>query len=186
MVNFYYTFDLFLLLLIIFTTYESFKNKIYIKIFDYFKIFVLITLSAKFAHYTGVTLQKLSITEADTYTTLILIAFSINIVVFGYLGKILFKYSNKYINSHKTKDTLAKIIIFIEVLILITFSLYIVMQINLTKIYLQPILKQSYSYSKIQKFYIIFLNDGFVNIVMGSDTGTNHKEVIFKSLKNSL
>ena len=46
-------------------------------------------------------------------------------------------------------------------------------------------MKKSYSYPKIEKFYNTFLNDDFVNMVLNSDTGTNHKEIIFKSFKNS-
>ena len=186
MVSFYYIIDMLLIVLISYSTYISYKNKSYIKIFNYFKIFLLITLSAKLASYTGVALQKLYITKFDTYTTLILVGFSINLILLVYVGKFLFKLSNQYINSVQLKKVLAQITTFVEVFILITFALYIIMQLYISKIYLYPSIKQSFSYPKIEKFYKSFLSDDFVNMILNSDTGTNHKEIIFKSLKNSI
>ena len=186
MVNFYYLIDLTLVSLISYSTYTSYKNKSYIKIFNYFKIFILITLSAKLASYTGIALQKLYITKFDTYTTLILVGFSLNLILLVYLGKFIFKLSNRYINSIQLKRILAQITTFIEVFILITFGLYIIMQLYISKIYLYSTMQKSYSYPKIERFYKSFLSDDFVNMILNSDTGTNHKEIIFKSFKNSI
>ncbi len=186
MVNFYYLFDLILVIFISFSIYYSYKNKIYVKIFNYFKLFVLITVSAKFASYTGIGLQKLYITKVDTYTTLILIGFSLNLILFVYIGKFLLQLSNKYLNNNKIKQLLAQLFTILEVLILTTFGLYMLMQVYITKIYIYPTLKQSYSYPKIERFYKKFLSDEFINMILHSDTGTNHKEIIFKSLKNSV
>ncbi len=85
----------------------------------------------------------------------------------------------------KIRTIFAKTFTFLEVLTIVTFSLYIVMQLYITKAYLYKSLKKSYSYPKIEKFYHSFLNDDFVNMILNSDTGTNHKEIIFKSFKNS-
>jgi hypothetical protein len=183
--NYYLGLDILFLLLIIFACYYSYQRKIYLKIFDYFKIFFIITVSAKLSSYTGVLLQKLYITKADTYTTLILIAFVVNLFIIYFSWKYIFQFTRTYINNEKLKVLFAKIFTGIEVLIILTFSLYILMQIYLVKVYIYPIFKQTYSYPKIEKFYKSFLNDDFVNMVLGSDTGTNHKEVIFKSFKNS-
>jgi len=183
--NYYLTLDILFALFIIFACYYSYQRKIYLKIFEYFKIFFIITLSAKLSSSTGILLQKLYITKADTYTTLILIAFVVNFLIIYFSWKYIFKFTKKYINNEKLKILFAKVFTGIEVLIIITFSLYILMQIYLAKIYIYPIFKETYSYPKIEKFYKSFLNDNFVNMVLGSDTGTNHKEVIFKSFKNS-
>ena len=183
--NYYIGLDILLLLLTIFTCYYSYQKKIYLKIFEYFKIFFIITVSAKLSSYTGVLLQKLYITKADTYTTLILIAFVINLLIIYYSWKYIFQFTRTYINNEKLKVLFAKIFTGIEVVIIITFSFYILMQIYFVKLYMYPIFKETYSYPKIEKFYKSFLNDDFVNMVLGSDTGTNHKEVIFKSFKNS-
>lgn len=185
MVSFYNTLDLIFLIAIIVLTKISYERKIYIKIFEYFKIFIIITISAKLSSYTAITLQKLYITKADTYTTLILISFVVNLLILYYGWKTIFNFSNKFIQNEKIKIIFAKIFTFLEVFIIITFSLYIVMQLYITKIYLSKPLHKSYSYPKIEKFYNSFLNDDFVNMVLNSDTGTNHKEIIFKSFKNS-
>jgi len=184
--NYYLGLDVLFLLLIIFAYYYSYQRKIYLKIFEYFKIFLAITLSAKLSSTTAILLQKLYITKADTYTTLILIAFVVNLLILYFSWKYIFQFTKKYINNEKLKVLLTKLFTGIEVLIIITFSFYILMQIYIVKLYLYPTFKKSYSYPKIEKFYKSFLNDNFVNMVLGSDTGTNHKEVIFKSFKNSL
>lgn len=185
MVNYYYLIDILFLFLIGYFIYYSYTHKSYVKIFEYFKIFLVITLSAKLANTTAILLQKLYITKADTYTTLILIAFVVNIAIFYLSGRYILVFSRQFINNEKLKITLAKIFTVLEVLVLSTFALYIVMQLYLSKVYLYPTLKKTFLYPKIEKFYHSFLNDDFVNMVLGSDTGTNHKEVIFKSFKNS-
>jgi len=185
MVSYYNLIDLVLIIVVILLTKFSYEKRIYIKIFEYFKIFIAITLSAKLVGYTAIALQKLYITKADTYTTLILIAFVVNISILYFGWKYIFSVSNKYLQNIKIKILLAKIFTFLEVFIIITFSIYIVMQLYIAKVYLFKSMKKSYSYPKINLFYNSFLNDDFVNMVLKSDTGTNHKEVIFKSFKNS-
>jgi len=186
MVNYYYLIDIVFVILIAYGIYYSYIHKSYVKIFEYFKIFIAITLSAKMASFTAIYLQKLYITKADTYTTLLLISFVVNLLIIIYGYKSFFKLTNGLINSEKIKIILAKFFTVIEVVVLSTFALYIMMQIYISKVYLYPTMKQTYLYPKIEKFYSKFLNYDFVLLVMGSDTGTNHKELLFKSLKNSL
>jgi len=184
-VNFYNTIDLVLLLTIVLLTRISYERKIYIKIFEYFKIFMAITLSAKLSGYTAILLQKFFITKADTYTTLILISFTVNIFILYFGWRYIFAFSNKFMQNTKVRTMLAKTFTFLEVFTIITFSIYIIMQLYISIAYLYKSMKKSYSYPKIEKFYNSFLNDDFVNMVLNSDTGTNHKEIIFKSFKNS-
>ena len=186
MVSYYNIIDLIFVIVISILIYMSYKNRSYVKIFEYFKIFIAITLSAKLASYTATLLQKLYITKADTYTTLLLIAFVVNLLLIIYGYKFLFKLTSTYINNKKIKTILAKFFTIVEVVILTTLGLYIIMQFYLAKTYIYPTLKQTLLYPKIEKFYNSFLNYDFVLLVMGSDTGTNHKELLFKSFKNSL
>ncbi len=186
MVDFYNILDLILIISIGIFTYISYKKKIYIKIFEYFKIFIIISISAKLSSHTSILLQKLYITKADTYTTLILIAFIVNLLIFYFGWKYIFRFLNKYISSSKIRIIFAKFFTFIEVFIIVTFSLYIFMQLYISKAYLYKTFHKTYSYQKIEKFYNSFLNDDFINMVLNSDTRTNHKEIIFKSFKNSL
>ncbi len=185
MVSWYSIFDVALAGFIIYATIYSYKNGTYNKIFDYFKIFLLVTVSAKLSLYTGILLQDLYITKADTYTTLLLIGFGINLFVLYNSYRYIFKILNSCINSQKLKNFFAMVISFLEVVILTTFAIYITMQLYVSKKYLYKHINKTYSYKKIEKFYHGFLNDQFVRMLMGSDTGTNSKEVIFKSLKNS-
>ena len=71
MVNFYNIIDLFLLISIILLTKISYEKRIYIKIFEYFKIFIAITLSAKLSGFTAILLQEFLITKADTFDSAI-------------------------------------------------------------------------------------------------------------------
>lgn len=186
MVNYYNIIDILFLGLIAYGIYYSYTHKSYVKIFEYFKIFIAITMSAKMASFTAIYLQKLYITKADTYTTLLLISFVVNLLIIIYGYKSVLKLTNGFINSEKIKVILAKLFTVIEVVVLSTFALYIVMQIYLAKVYLYPTMEKTYLYPKIERFYSKFLNYDFVLLVMGSDTGTNHKELLFKSLKNAL
>ena len=185
MVSYYYAIDLAFILIVGYFLFYNYKHKSYIKTFNYFKLFILISLSAKFASYTGIGLQKFYVTKADTYATLILIGFGINLLIFIYLGKLLLKISNKYINNHKLKTLFAQLFTTIEVITISTFGLYIFMQLYFVKIYIYPSVSKSYSYPHIEKFYQKFLSDSFVNMILHSDTGTNSKEIIFKSFKDS-
>jgi hypothetical protein len=186
MVDFYNILDLILFLSIVSLSFVSYKKRVYIKIFEYMKLFIIISISAKLSSGTGVLLQKLYITKADTYTTLILIGFVVNLIIIFFSWSYIFRFLNHYISSNKIRSFFAKLFTFLEVLIIVTFSLYIFMQLYISKVYLIKTLHRSYSYPKIEKFYHSFLNDDFVNMVLSSDTGTNHKEVIFKSFKNSI
>ena len=185
MVDFYFLFDIALFLFISFAIYYSYKNKIYIKIFNYFKLFLIITISAKFSSTSGIALEWFNIISTDTYITLVLIGFSINIVVLYFGEKFIFEFLNRYINSGAIKTFFAKLITTLEVIVITTFALYILMQLSLSKSYLYPTLKKSYSYPYIKSFYMKFLTDDFLNMLLKADTGTNYKEVIFKSFKNS-
>lgn len=185
MVDIYILFDIAFILFIGFATYYSYQKKIYIKIFEYFKLFILITLSAKFAANTGWFFQAHHILKTDTYATLILIGFCINLVLFYYLSMFLIEFSDRFIDSAKVKQYFAKTLTFFEVVVIVTFSLYIIMQLYPSKKYIYPTLKKTYTYPYVRKFYIRFLNDDFIHMVLNSNSGTNYKEVIFKSFKNA-
>ncbi len=185
MVSLYIIIDILFILLIAFATYYSYQKKIYLKIFEYFKLFILITLSAKFASDTGWYLQAHHILKADTYATLILIGFCINLVLVYYLSMFLIEFSDRFIDSNKVKEYFAKTLTLFEVIVIITFSLYIIMQTYPSKKYLYPTMSKTYTYKYVRKFYIKFLNDDFIHMVLNSDSGTNYKEVIFKSFKNA-
>jgi len=185
-INPYLLIDLVLIILISFGTYYNYSKKTYIKVFEYFKIFALISISTKFAISTGTYLSKWHIILADTYTILILIGFSLNILIIYFSWDFIYKFSSKFINNEQIKGFFAKIITVIEVVIIVTFTLFILMQLNVNKKYIYPTVKKSYSYHHIKKFYIKFLNDDMLKLILNSDTGINHKEVILKSFKNSL
>jgi hypothetical protein len=185
-INYYYIIDIIFFLIIINSLKFAYKKKIYIKIFEYIKLFTIITLSAKGSYYTGTFLQQFYITKVDTYSTLILLSFILNFLLMTYLTTLIGQMTNKYAKSMKTKDLIAKGFTFIEVIVLFTFGLYLVMQLYVSKMYIEPYLNRSFSYKYIKRFYKNFLNDEFVHMVLDSDTGTNYHEVIFKSLKNSI
>jgi len=184
-INPYILIDISLVIFIIFAIYYNYSKKTYIKVFDYFKVFALISVSAKFATFTASYLSKWHLIQADTYTVLILIAFSINALIIYLSWSSLYLLSTKFMNSNKIKIFFAKIITVIEVLIITTFTLFILMQLGVNKKYIYPTLNKSYSYPYIKKFYTKFLNDDFAKMILDSETSVNHKEVILKSFKNS-
>ena len=185
-INPYILIDLVLFILISFGTYYNYSRKTYIKVFEYFKVFALISISTKFAVYTASYLSKWHIILADTYTILILIAFSLNVVIVYYSWSVLYRFSAKFVNNEKIKMLFAKLITVIEVVIIVTFTLFMLMQLNINKKYIYTTVKKSYSYPYIKHFYIKFLNDDMLKMILNSDTGVNHKEIILKSFKNVL
>ena len=131
-------------------------------------------------------LSHFNLIKADSYSVLVLIAFTLNFLLLFYSYGFLLQLSNVLINNKKLKEIFAKAITLIEVVILFTFSLYILMQISINKKYIQPTLKTSIIYSYSADFYKKFLDYDFVYMIISSDSHINHKEVIFKSIKNSL
>jgi len=185
-INPYLLIDLLLLIFISFAIYYNYSKKTYIKVFDYFKVFALISVSAKFSAFTGSYLSKWNLILADTYTVLILISFTINIIIIFYSWHILYFISAKLINNQQIKIFFAKIITVIEVILITTFTLFILMQLSVNKKYVYPTLKKSYSYPYIRSFYMKFLNEDFAKMILNSETGVNPKEIILKSFKNSI
>jgi len=184
-INPYLLLDLFLIVLISFGVYYNYKKKTYLKVFEYFKVFALISISAKFAIFTGIHLSKWHLILADTYTILILIGFTINAIIIFFSWSFIYMLSSKFINNEQIKILFAKIITVIEVVIIVTFALFILMQLNINKKYIYPTVKKSYSYPHIKSFYIKFLNDDMLKMILDSETNISHKEIILKSFKNS-
>jgi len=183
--NFFLIIDIILILIVSYGVHYNYKRKTYIKVFEYFKVFTLISISTKFAMTTGVHLSKWHIIKADTYTILILIGFSLNALIIYYSWSFIYSFSAKFINNAQIKRFFAKFITIVEVIIIVTFTLFMFMQLDITKKYIYPTVKKSYSYKYIKSFYVKFLNDDMLKMILNSDTTMNHKEIILKSLKNS-
>lgn len=181
----YYLLDFLLFALIGALSYYAYEKRIYLKIFEYFKIFLWITISAKLASQMGLFLQKIGFLNSDSYAVTILIGFILNLIILFYSHELVLAFLNTFFNNQKIKELFAKFITVLEITIIVTFSLYILMQIKVIKSAIQPSMNKSISYPYIKRFYKKFLNDDFVYMVLHSDTGTNYKEVIFKSFKNS-
>jgi hypothetical protein len=185
-VSWYIVIDIIFVGLVIYFSKFAYEKKYYIKFFEYFKIFVAVVIASKLAPYTGFILQKLYITQADTYITLLIISFGLNVILIYYFWKNLIKAVDNFIPTSKLKIISAKVLSFVEVLVFMSLFLYFIMQIYLIKITLQPIMKNTYSYTYITKFYHKFLNEDILAILEGSSTGTNSKEVLFKTFTNSI
>lgn len=182
----YLIIDVLFVIIMMTLSYYFYKKALYDKLFEYFKLFILLTISAKLATYTAWALRKLNIITPDTYSILILIAFTLNLLIIYFSYQSILKLFDKIISSEQVKLFFAKVISVIEVVIIVTFILYICMQLTLFKQYIHPLLKQSYVYGYTKKFYSKFLDYDFVYMILSSDTNINHKEVIFKSIKNSI
>lgn len=183
--GFYYFIDFIFIAGILFLSYIAYKNRFYIKLFEYFKVFILITISAKLSSKMALLLQKIHFLNADSYAIAIFIAFIINLIILFSSYEFLLKILNTFIDSQSIKDFFAKVITLFEITIIYTFLLFILMQISFIKYYASAPLHKTFTYPHIQSFYTQFLNDDFIYTLLHSDTKTNHKELIFKSFKNS-
>jgi hypothetical protein len=184
--NFYYFIDAIFIANIIFLSYLAYKNRFYIQLFEYFKIFILITLGAKLASPMAILLQRIHVLNADSYAVAMFIAFAINVAILFSSYKFVLQFANRFINSQKIKEIFAKTITVLEITLLFSFCLFILMQVNFIKKYAHEPFSKTVTYPYIKSFYLKFLNDDFIYAILNSDTKTNHKEVMFKSFKNSL
>jgi hypothetical protein len=184
-VSFYYFIDFLFLAGILILSYIAYKNRFYIKLFEYFKVFLLIAISAKLSSKMALLLQKIHFLNADSYAIAIFIAFVINLIILFSSYEFLLKLTNKFVDSQSIKTLFAKVITVFEITIVYTFLLFILMQIAFIKQYAKEPLQKTLTYPYIQSFYTRFLNDDFMYTLLHSDTKTNHKELIFKSFKNS-
>jgi hypothetical protein len=185
-VSWYIILDITFLVLLGYFSKIAYEKKYYIKFFEYFKIFVTIYIASKLAPFTGLTLQNLYIIKADTYITLIIISFSLNVVLIFYFWKNLVKATNNFLSTNKMKIFFAKVLSVLEVSIILTLFLYLIMQIYIVKVNLHQTLDKTYTYTIVSNFYHKFLNKDILAILQGSNTGTNQKEILFKSFSNSI
>ena len=181
--SFYFIIDIVLLILIIYFIVYSYKKEIHVKLLDYVRVFIILSFSARFAETTGLFLQKLSIAMADTYTTLVVMGFLLNLIILVSINKLYSKISKKYVDKTRFQKGVKLTVIIIEVFILTTFSLYISMQFTPTKKYIYPTFKKSYTYPYIKKFYIKFLNDDFLKVILDPHSDAQNYEGVYKSFK---
>lgn len=179
----YLIFDILLFISIIYLSFYAYKHRFYIKLFDYVKIFIFITISANLAPSANSLFHKLNIISSDTYVIGVLIAFTFNFLILVYSYKTIFKILNHLIKSQKIKALIAKIVSFIESLLIITISLFLLMQISPIKKSIQSSLLKTYSYPIIKKFYMNTINQKFSNLFMQSDTKLQKYEAFFRNIK---
>ena len=183
--TFFYLIDLIFAILILYFSYYAYKQRFYLKFFEYLKIFFILSLSAKLVYATSYLLKSLYIINADTGTISLLISFSLNFFIFYTFFKYFLLFMNQFVNNNLIKSISAKILSFFEISLLITFLLFMFMQVHFIKKFIYPVINKSYSYKYVKKFYITFLSKDFVNIIMTQETKTDSKEIILKSFKNS-
>lgn len=183
--NYYFILDLLFFISIVLFAYFNYINRNYIKVFDYIKIFIFVFISSTYAYKTYIFLNKIYVLQADSYYIAILICFVINLLILIYGYKYIFKALNYIISSSKIKMLLAKIVSFLESILLISFMIFILMQINPIKKLSLKTLNKTYSYPYIKKFYIKVIDKNFTSIFLTSDSKINRQESILKSIKNS-
>ncbi len=181
--KFYFIIDIFFLIITIYLIIYSYKKEIHTRLLDYVQIFIILSTSARFSNKIGLFLQKLYIIKPDTHTTTIIIGFLFNLLILFSLRKLISKFGKKYIENKRVKKSVKLILIIPEVIILITFSLYIFMQLTPSKKYIYPYINKSYSYPYIKSFYVKFLNDDFLRVILDSDSDAQNYENVYKSLK---
>jgi len=181
--NFYFFIDILFFFIMINIIIYSYKKEFHVKLLDYVQIFIIFSLSARFSNKTGFLLKKLNIITPDTHTTSIVLGFLINLLILFLFRKLFSKISKKYIDKTKTQKGIKLSLIVVEVIVLLTFSVYMFMQITPSKKFIYPVLNKSYSYPYIKSFYIKFLNDDFLRVILDSDSDAENYEKVYKSFK---
>lgn len=179
-------FDILFVALIGYVTYKTYESGAYKVIFGYLILMIAFTIATKYALTTAKFLTQISIINAETVSTMILIGFGINLALGLGLIKLIDRLYIKTFKSkaHKSKRITGYIVSFVESLVMVTFVVYILSQIVIVQKISSNYLKNSYTYKYTKKFYRVFLNDDFIKVITNSSTGLNTKEVLFKSLGN--
>jgi hypothetical protein len=178
--------DLLFIAAIALLSYFAYEKKMYQKTFEYVKILILFTLSASFAAKTGVFLEKNNILNADTYSVIVLIGFGINLGVFLLFYLLLEKLYQAFITDLRVRGFVIKTVTVLQVAFIVTFTLYILMQLYIPKKYFEPTLQKTYTYTYVKKFYLSFINDDFVKMLLHANSKTPPHELIINSIKNTI
>ena len=181
-------FDLLLVIVVGYVTYTMYKSDSYSEIFRYVILMVAFTISVKYALGTAIYLRNEHILKADTLATMILIGFGLNLILVLVGLKLLDIFAKIFLRKETrvSKEISGYALSFAESVLVVTFVVYLLSQIVVVQKLSDGVVKSSYTYKHIKHFYKTFLNDDFVEIITGSDTGTNRKEVILKSLQSGV
>jgi len=183
--GFYIVFDIAFVLLLLYLSIMSYQKRTYLAIYEYVKIFLLITLAASFAPKAAIWLSRWGVLQADTYSVAVLIAFGINIASIWGLYLLLQTVYENALHNLWLKTVVAKSVSLLQTVLVVTFACYILMQLGPAKNHIYPHASKTYSYPMIRGFYMSFINDDFVRLILQGDSKTNAKEVILRSFKNS-
>ncbi len=183
--NLYIIFDIAFAVLLLYLSVISYQKRTYLAIYEYVKIFLLITLAASFAPKAAIWLSRWDVLKADTYSVAVLIAFGINIALIWGLYLLLRSVYENAMHSPGLKTLVAKSVSFLQTVLIVTFACYILMQLGPAKNHIYSHAAKTYSYPLIRGFYMSFINDDFVRLILNGDSKTNAKEVILRSFKNS-
>ena len=147
---------------------------------------MMLSISAKFASFSGLLLNKMYILSTDTYSITILFGFALNFAILFSGYKLIFKYLNRVINANKIRSIIAQLVTFFEVVFISTFLLFMIMQLKPSKLYIYPYMQKTVSYPYIKGFYVRFLNDKFIKMIFDNGSTMSTQEIIFKSAQNAI
>jgi hypothetical protein len=153
------------------------------------KLFVLFALSSKYAYFTGATLTQWHLLAPMSVGVLLLLGFAFNFGVLWMVALGLEKMFQKKKTSQITtfQRMLKGVWVVLQINVTVTFAFFVILQFPYPKPWIYAHLKNSFFYPKVEKFYLRLFSPTFVkSVVMGSDTGTNQKELIFKSLTHAV
>jgi len=184
-INFYRLIDITFILLILFFTLQAYKKHYYLKIFDFIKILFLLSISAKLSLSTAYFLKKTSIIYADSNSILLLIAFGLNLVILSYSFRYFMIFIQDFFLNTKVRKSSAFILSLCEVILIVSFCTFMLMQVSFIKTHVYPIINKSHSYKYVKHFYINVLNKDFLYMIMNAQSKTSKEEVIFKSFNNA-
>lgn len=180
-------FDIFLIIIVVYSFYYGYKNGISEKLYELTKVFLGFTIAGSYAYTTGFYLTKVKILSPDNPAIMKLIGFLILFLI--YWGLIFFlEYVKEYHFRKSFKNgnmILGAITNTLQVFLAFTLSAFLLTQLSFGKKNIKPFLKKSYSYPKIERVYKRVLTKNFVNnIIKGNMTGTNANELFIQTITN--
>jgi len=178
-------FDIFIIALFGYSTYLGYKYGINKSFYDFIKVIIILSISAKFSYKFGAFLTKHHILLPDNSASMVLISFLILLGIV-YLLVMLVEYLYKtYLKSKISQIIKLFLAIFglFQAFIFTSFAVFIFVQFKPIKLHVKPyLIHNSKTYKIMDKFCKNVITMRFVNAIIKNQSPSDTKEILYKTL----
>jgi len=180
-----YLYDLLVVAAFAFAIWRGYRGGMDPRLYAMAKIFIIVSVSGAYAISAGVWLTRKGILSVETMGMLMLIGF-VSLLILCFAGAFLLEWgSKKWLGSlsQSSGRILGAVVNGLQVLLLVLFGTFFLMQFTLFQKGLSKPLAQSLSYPPTSHFFRKMVSRSFVEgAIFGNNTGTSTKELFLKTV----